>query len=143
MRPEQHEEFARHPAGVSDDLSPAEPDGAPTRSLLSDVEALIDDARTWYDAEIGYQKSRAGFLVSRVKVLAGLWLGALFFAVMALFALVVGLLMALTPLITAWGATAVVVGALLLGALIMVRKASGVWGSAQRALDETGSKTDG
>ena len=143
MRPEQHEEFARHPAGVSPDLMPPEPEAAPTRSLLSDFEALIDDARTWYDAEIGYQKSRVGFLVSRVKVLAGLWVGALVFAVMALFALVVGLLLALTPLITAWGATAVVVGALLLGAFVMVRKASGIWSSAQRALDETGSKPDG
>jgi len=109
------------------------------RSLLSDIEALIDDARTWFDAEIGYQKSRAGFVADRIKVLVGLGLGALFFLVMALFGLVVGLIIALTPLITAWGATAVVVGALLLGAFVMVRKAGRVWREAVGAIDENGN----
>jgi len=135
VRPESHEGFAAVSAGGETDPDPAAT-AAPVRSLLGDVEALIDDARTWFDAEIGYQKSRAGFVVGRVKLLIGLGLGALFFAIMALFGLTVGLIIALTPLITAWGATAVVVGLLLIGAGLMVRKASGVWRAMMGALDE-------
>lgn len=139
MRPESHEDFAPSATSGNIDSGLPEEDGA-TRSLLGDVEALIDDARTWFDAEIGYQKSRVGFAVGQTKRLFVLGLGALFFAVMALFGLTVGLLLALTPLITAWGATAVVVSALLIGAWLMVRKASGVWRAMIGALDEKASK---
>lgn len=145
MRPEQHDDFAPLAAsGVEHAGSDSpEEEGAPVRSLLADAEALIDDARTWFDAELGYQKSRVGFVVGRVKLMAGLGLGALFFLVMALFGLVVGLLIALTPLITAWGATAVVVGLLLVGALVMVRKAAAVWRAMVGAIYEKGADTDG
>ena len=141
MRPESPEDFVPLAANGDSESGPPEQD-APVRSLLGDVEALIDDARTWFDAEIGYQKSRAGFVIGRAKLLVGLGLGALFFAIMALFGLTVGLLIALTPLITAWGATAVVVGLLLLGALLMVRKAAGVWRAMLGALDEKASNPD-
>lgn len=135
MRPEQQDEYAGSAASEPFDSGPPEAE-APVRSLLGDIQALIDDAQTWFDAEVSYQKSRAGYVAGRIKLLVGLGLGVLFFVVMALFGLTVGLLIALTPLITAWGATAVVVGLLLIGALVMVRKAAGVWRSMMRALDE-------
>jgi hypothetical protein len=142
MRPLPRDELAASAADVPLD-SGAPESGGPTRSLMGDIEALIEDARTWFDAEIGYQKSRAGFVASRAKVLVGLGLGALFFLIMALFGLTVGLIIALTPLITAWGATAVVVGLLLVGALVMLRKTSGVWRSMMSALDEKADKKHG
>jgi len=108
-------------------IAQGEDEGAPLRSLLGDVEALIDDARTFFDAELNFQKSRAGYVAGRIKLAIVLGLGALFFAVMALFGLTVGLIIALTPLLTAWGATGAVVGALLLGTAIMALKLLGVW----------------
>lgn len=48
-------------------------------------------------------------------------------AVFGLGALVVGLLLALTPLVTAWGATAIVAGGLFAFALILVLIAKSRW----------------
>ncbi len=138
MRPAQHDSFAPVPEGgrASEGDPSDEADAAPARSLFADVEALIDDGRTYFGAELSYQKSRAGFVGNRVKLLAGLGLGALFFVFMALFGLTLGLILALTPLITAWGATAVVVGLLLICAWLMVRKAGSVWQAMLATLDE-------
>lgn len=87
-------------------------------SLLSDARALLEDGQTLLAAEIAFQKARVGFVLGRAKgilVLAGLALALLFFALMAM---VVGLLLALTPLIGPWGALAVVfVGLLVLTGL--------------------------
>lgn len=77
-------------------------------SLLGGARALLEDGQTLLTAELEFQKARAGFVLGRAKgilVLAGLALALLFFALMAL---VVGLLLALAPLIGPWGALAVV-----------------------------------
>src|SRR5690606_5989889 len=37
------------------------------RSLIEDVEALIEDGRTYLEAEIAYQKTRAAFVADRAK----------------------------------------------------------------------------
>ena len=97
------------------------------RSLYDDLEALLTDARTYFDAELTYQKSRAGFVANRLKTAVAFGAVAAFFAVLATIGLTVGLIVALTPLITAWGATAVVVLGLLLVAYLLVRRASKAW----------------
>lgn len=77
-------------------------------SLLGGARALLEDGQSLIAAEIEFQKARAGFLLGRAKgilALAALALALLFFALMAL---VVGLLLALAPLIGPWGALAVV-----------------------------------
>lgn len=77
-------------------------------SLLGGARMLLEDGQTLLSAEIAFQKARAGFVLGRAKgilVLAGLALALLFFALMAL---VVGLLLALAPLLGPWGALAVV-----------------------------------
>jgi Flp pilus assembly protein TadB len=88
-------------------------------SLIDDVKALVDDGKTYLEAELQFQKSRATFAVDRGKSGAVYGLAAAAVLHLALVALVVGAIFALTPLITAWGATAVVVGVLLVAGLLL------------------------
>jgi hypothetical protein len=84
------------------------------RSFADDVRQLVDDGRTLLEAELAYQKSRATVVGLAARSIAGwlaLALALLFFALMAL---VMGALLALTPLVGGWGATAIVVLVLLL-----------------------------
>ncbi len=106
------------------------------RSLIDDVDALIDDARTYFDAELTYQKSRAAFVADCLKKGVGFIVVALVLVFLALIGFTVGLVIALTPLITAWGATAVVVLGYLLIALLMVRSAISAFKGIKRALNE-------
>lgn len=117
-----------------DDPAPAADRPADRRSLADDLEALVDDARTYLDAELSYQKTRAGFVANRLKKTIAFGVVAAYLAVLATIGLTVGLIIALTPLITAWGATAVVVLALLLVAYLAVRKASAAWQSLMGAM---------
>lgn len=78
------------------------------RSLSEDLRDLADHARTFAQAELSYQKTRAAYAGQEAKsitVYAVLAAVFLFFAAMGL---VFGLILALTPILTAWGATAVV-----------------------------------
>lgn len=77
-------------------------------SLLGGARALLEDGQSLIAAELEFQKARAGFVLGRAKgilALAALALALLFFALMAL---VVGLLLALAPLIGPLGSLAVV-----------------------------------
>ena len=102
---------------TSDDALPAEP-GGDARSLLEDVEALIDDGKTYLEAELAFQKTRAAFVGDRTKSAIAFGAAALLFVSLALVGLTVGAIIALTPLLTAWGATAAVVGALLVATAV-------------------------
>ncbi len=124
------------PAGLSPVESEAVPDDADTplpdntdddefsESLTEEIAALIDDGRTYAEAELAFQKRRAGLAGRKVG-------GALIFAILALIllhlmfiALAVGMVIALEPLVTIWGAIGIVVGVLLLGViglLLLVR----------------------
>lgn len=112
------------PDGREEDLEPPEKEQSVSDGSLSeDIVALIDDGKTYVEAEIVFQKTRLAFAADRGK--SGLLYGLFAFAVLhlALVALVVGAIFALTPLITALGATALVVGVLLLVGLILGVKA--------------------
>lgn len=88
-------------------------------SLVEDVKALVDDGKTYLEAELQFQKSRAALAVSLGKTGAAYGVAAAAFLHLALIGLVVGLIFSLTPVLTAWGATAVVVAVLLIvGALL-------------------------
>ena len=118
--------------------------GAPLRSLYDDFEALIDDARTYFDAELSYQKNRAGFVANRLKNGIVAALAALVIVIFALIGLTVGLIIALTPHVTAWGATAIVVGTLLLGAALLVRRAMIAFREMSAAMQPpAGEESDG
>ena len=77
-------------------------------TLVQLVRALIEDAQTLVEAETGYWRKALGFALRRVKSIALLAVLALFFAFFTLMALVVGLLLALAPLIGTWAALGLV-----------------------------------
>lgn len=150
--PARDEQFAIDPLHASDESAvpeypqpdPAPPAGAAAdkRSVIDDLEALVDDARTYLDAELSYQKTRAGFVANRLKKTVAFGAVAAFLAVLAMIGLTVGLIIALTPLITAWGATAVVVLGILLVAYLLVRKAGAAWQSMMGAMKEEQDPAD-
>ena len=81
---------------------------------------LIEDARTYAEAEAAFQKTRAaiaGKTAGRALVLLVL---ALVLLHIALIALAVGAVIALAPLVSVWGAIAIVVGVLLAGVAALV-----------------------
>lgn len=71
-----------------------------------------------------------------MKDVALFGLVALIVAVFGLGALVVGLLLALAPLVTAWGATAIVAGGLFVIALILVLLAKSRWTKTLAAVSD-------
>lgn len=106
-------------------------------SLTDDVLALLDDGKTYLEAEVQYQKSRAAFAFDRGR--AGAAYGIVAFALLhlALVALVVGAIFALTPLIGAWGATAVVVGVLIIVGVLFALAAKRRFAGLASAYRET------
>jgi hypothetical protein len=114
---------------------------AEDRSLIDDVEVLIEDGKTYLEAELNYQKTRAAFVGDRFKRAAVLGLVGFVFAWMALTALTVGLIIALTPPLSAWGATAVVVIVWLLIAVICLSVAAARWREVAKSFDSAGNGT--
>ncbi|QFT77815.1 phage holin family protein [Erythrobacter sp. THAF29] len=111
--------------------------------LVDEIVALIDDGRTYAEAEIAFQKTRgklAGRGVGKAIAFAAVALITLHIAVLAL---AVGLVIALEPLVTIWGAIAIVVGMLLLvtAILVMKAKASGEMVGSLFSSGEDGSST--
>lgn len=110
-------------------------DSAKERSLVEDIRLLADDARAFANAEFAYQKSRAfhaGQELKRAVIFTAL---AVACVIVALMALTMGLVFALTPHLTAWGATAVVVAVLLVLAGIFAWIASGRLRRTARTLE--------
>jgi hypothetical protein len=89
-------------------------------SLMGEIGALIDDGRTYAEAEIAFQKTRAKLAGRTIGVAAGSLVLAIILLHIALLALAVGLVIALAPLVTIWGAIAIVVGGLLAGMAFFV-----------------------
>ena len=84
--------------------------------MSDDTRHLADDERMLAKAEVTYQSTRAAFAGEQEKWIAILGLFGAVLCFFALMALTVGLVIALTPILTAWGATASVFGGLLLAA---------------------------
>ena len=142
MNPLEEDDFAPLP-GAGEIRVPAPPDGeepiepeevTEARSLLEDLEVLIEDGKTYLEAEAAYQKTRAVYIADRVRAAAffGAIAGALAF--IALIGLTVGLIIALAPVLTVWGSSALVVGMEFLLALYFGRKASERWNRIMEAM---------
>lgn len=115
--------------------APSDAAGDPGISgLIADVRRLADEARTLAQAELAYQTSRAAVAGEAARSIAMYGVIAATLAVFALVALTVGLLLALVPLVTAWGATAIVAGGLGGIAFICVKLASRRWQRAKAAI---------
>jgi hypothetical protein len=93
------------------------------RSLNEDLHQLAQDARAYAEAEFHFQKSRASYAASASKSIIVYALVALVLVFFAIMALVVGLVIALAPLLTPWGSTAVVTLALLGLAVFLLLRA--------------------
>jgi len=117
-------------------IQPA-PDDAAERSLVDDVRQLVEDGRTLLEAELAYQKSRAAVAGLGLKAIAGWGALTLALAFFALMALVMGLLLALTPLLGGWGAMGAVVLALVLAAALSAWTAARRWRRLTAQLSET------
>lgn len=117
--------------------SPGTADDAKDRSLQDDLQQLAAEARALAAAEFAYQKSRAAYAGQETRSVAILGVLAAALAFFALMALTVGLVIALTPPLTAWGATAVVCGGLLALALVCVLLARSRWNGMKATLGET------
>ena len=124
-------------AGSSDE---ALEEAAENRSLIDDVEVLIEDGKTYLEAELNFQKTRAQFAGDRAKGVALYALVGLMFAWMALIGLTIGLIFALTPSLGGWGATGVVVAIWLVIAAVALRAAASRWRELVASF-ESGSRT--
>ena len=93
------------------------------RSLNEDLHQLAQDARAYAEAELKFQKTRVAYAASASKSVVVYAVAALVLIFFAVMALVVGLVMALAPLITAWGSTAVVTLGLLGLAIFLLLRA--------------------
>lgn len=95
------------------DIETEEEEAAKERSLVEDLRLLTDDAKALARAEYAYQKSRAfhaGQELKRAVIFTAL---AVACVIVALMALTMGAVLALTPVLGAWGATGAVVLTLL------------------------------
>lgn len=114
------------PLDLPDDYDPDdEGEGAHGPSLADDVFALLEDGKTYAEAEVAFQKSRAGFTANRLKGAIAFGLGAFGVFHLALIAFTVGAVIALMPLIGPWGATAVVTIVLIVVGVILLRLLKG------------------
>lgn len=86
---------------------PGTPPGADA-SLSSILGALLQNGQTLFEAETGYLKAMLGFAFKRLPFIVALVILGLFFLFFLLMAIVVGLLLALAPMIGPWGALALV-----------------------------------
>ena len=121
-----------------DSYSAKDPDpiGNPDRSLLSDVEDIFFDAKTYFDAELNYQKTRAKFAgASLGGTIAFGTVGAVL-GLVALIALSVGLIISLATIIGPLAATVVITLVLLLGVYLAIRRAKSAWDDFGEAVSE-------
>lgn len=111
------------PLDLPDEHEPpeAEDDDGQYYSLTDDVLALLEDGKTYAEAELRFQKSRAGYIANRAKGAVAFALGAFGVLHLALIAATVGLVIALAPMVGAWGATAIVTLAFILAGLLLLR----------------------
>lgn len=115
----------------------AEPAGSDDSSLIDDLRQLAADGRTLVEAEIAYQKSRAAVAGQAAKAVVGWSALALALLLLVLVALVVGLLLALSPLVGPWWALGLVTGGLLVASGIAAWAASRRWSQASAQLSDT------
>lgn len=94
-------------------------------SLADDMFALFEDGKTYAEAEVAFQKSRAAYTANRLKGAVAFALGAFGVFHLALIAFTVGAVIALMPLLGPWGATALVTVILILVGVFLLRRLMG------------------
>ena len=123
MRDDEDKRFTPYsgPPDLSDEPEGSQTEGAPPGpSLTDDLMALLDDGKTYAEAELAYQRTRLRFSANRIKGIVGFGLAAFGVFHLALIALAVGLVLALIPLVGPWAATAIVTVALIGAGLLLL-----------------------
>lgn len=105
-------------------------------SLTDDVLALLEDGKTYAEAELRYQKSRAGFVGNRIKGAIAIGLGAFGVLHLALIAATIGAVLVLAPIIGAFPATLLVTFALVAVGVLLLRMLKNRLDEISRAFDE-------
>lgn len=118
-----HEDHGGGASAVPHDQTPGQADDGPIGALREEIGTIVDDARTYVEAEIAFQKTRARLAGKQAGKATLYLLLALVLLHIALIALAVGIVIALAPQLGIWGAIAVVVGVLLVGTFLLVRAA--------------------
>ncbi len=103
-------------------------------SLPDDLRLLAAEARGYAEAELALHKARALYAGRAARSISMLALGALALLFFAAIALIIGTLIALAPLLTSWGATAAVAGAISLMALVCALLAATRWRAVKRRM---------
>ena len=126
------------PFDLPDEHDAPEPEGEDAQpfSLTDDVLALIEDGKSYAEAELRFQKSRAGYIGNRTKGAIAFALGAFGVFHLALIAATVGIVIALAPVIGPWAATAVVTLALVVAGVVMLRLLKGRLDDIRDAFDD-------
>lgn len=99
---------------MDDQRLPYRIDDPADRSLADDLRLLAEDGKAYAEAELAFQKSRAavaGQGIRGIAIFGALAAALVFFALMAL---ALGLVLALTPILGAWGAMGASFGGLLI-----------------------------
>ena len=110
-----------HLPDTSDDTDNSSAPGE--EPLSEEISTLIEDASNYVQAEVAFQKTRAKFAGRSVASAAAFLIVAIITLHIAIMALAVGLVIALQPLVTIWGAIAIVVGVLLLVTILLALSA--------------------
>ncbi|MEM1053529.1 MAG: phage holin family protein [Pseudomonadota bacterium] len=126
------------PAGPQVGETGKEPSPQLDPSVMEEAGALIDNARTYAEAELGFQKTRAAFAGRLIGISLGLGVVALILLHIAFLALAVGLVLAFEPVVGIWGAIGIVFGGLMLivallgwGAFSKVQKLASLFSSTK------------
>lgn len=132
-----HEDDGIAPPARGDSRLPeTEPDeGSGDRSLIGDIQGLIEDGKTYLEAELGFQKTRAAYVADRAKAAVVFGAVSVLLGFLALIGVTMGLIIALTPLLTAWGACGLVVLLLVAGAALAGRAAKRRWERLMAVID--------
>ena len=110
-------------------------DEEPLGSLFDDAYALYEDGRTYLEAEVAFQRSRATYAAHESKSGIVFAMAAMGLLHLALLGLVVGLIIALEPILGAFGAMALVVGVLAVLGTLLALAARGRFRRITRAFE--------
>ena len=135
---ERTEEYSG-PLDLPDEYEPSEDHGGDHGpSLTDDILALVEDGKTYAEAEVAFQKSRAGFAANRIAGAIAFGLGAFGVFHLALIAATVGIVIALVPLVGPWIATAIVTISLLVAGFVLLRLLKGRIDDIRSAFEDDG-----
>ncbi|MEC7819251.1 MAG: phage holin family protein [Pseudomonadota bacterium] len=116
---------AREAAEVFEEQAEQDELAEPRHSLTDDLFALLDDGKTYFEAELAFQKSRTSFVANRAKMAVAYGAAAFGILHLALIAVTVGIVIALAPLVGPWIATLIVGGVLIALGIVCVRMLKG------------------